>query len=40
LMFLFAVGSLGVYGVILSGWSSNSRYAFFGALRSAAQMVS
>jgi len=40
LLFLFAVGSLAVYGVILSGWSSNSRYAFFGALRSAAQMVS
>jgi len=40
LLFLFAVSSLGVYGIILSGWSSNSRYAFFGALRSAAQMVS
>lgn len=40
ILFLFAVGSLAVYGVILSGWSSNSRYAFFGALRSAAQMVS
>ena len=40
LMFVFAVSSLGVYGVILSGWASNSRYAFFGALRSAAQMVS
>lgn len=40
LIFLLAVSSLGVYGVILSGWSSNSRYAFFGALRSAAQMVS
>lgn len=39
-LFLFAVSSLGVYGVILSGWASNSRYAFFGALRSAAQMVS
>lgn len=39
-MFLFAISSLGVYGIILSGWSSNSRYAFFGALRSAAQMVS
>jgi len=34
------VSSLGVYGVILSGWSSNSRYAFFGSLRSAAQMIS
>jgi NADH-quinone oxidoreductase subunit H len=40
LLFLFAVSSLGVYGIILSGWASNSRYAFFGALRSAAQMVS
>ena len=40
LLFLFAVSSLGVYGVILSGWSSNSKYAFFGALRSAAQLVS
>ena len=38
--FLFAVSSLGVYGVVLSGWASNSRYAFFGAIRSAAQMVS
>jgi len=40
LLFLFAVSSLGVYGIIISGWASNSRYAFFGALRSAAQMVS
>ena len=40
LMFVFATSSLGVYGVILSGWSSNSKYAFFGAIRSAAQMVS
>ena len=40
LLFLFAVSSLGVYGIILSGWASNSRYAFFGALRSAAQMIS
>ena len=40
LMFIFAVSGLGVYGIILSGWSSNSRYAFFGALRSAAQMIS
>jgi NADH-quinone oxidoreductase subunit H len=37
---VFAVSGLGVYGIILSGWSSNSRYAFFGALRSAAQMIS
>lgn len=34
------MSSLGVYGVIISGWSSNSRYAYFGALRSAAQMIS
>lgn len=34
------MSSLGVYGIIISGWASNSRYAFFGALRSAAQMVS
>jgi NADH-quinone oxidoreductase subunit H len=39
-LYLFAVSSLGVYGIILSGWSSNSKYAFLGALRSTAQMVS
>jgi NADH-quinone oxidoreductase subunit H len=40
LLFILAVSSLAVYGVILSGWASNSRYAFFGAIRSAAQMIS
>lgn len=40
LLFIFALSSLGVYGIILAGWSSNSRYAFLGSIRSAAQMVS
>lgn len=39
-LYLFAVSSISVYAVLMSGWSSNSKYAFLGAIRAAAQMIS
>jgi NADH-quinone oxidoreductase subunit H len=40
LLFIFAIGSLGVYGIALGGWASNSQYPLMGAMRSCAQMIS
>src|SRR5436309_9035671 len=40
ILFIFAVGSLAVYGIILAGWASNNKYAFIGSLRSSAQLIS
>lgn len=40
ILYLFAVSSISVYAILMSGWSSNSKYAFLGAIRAAAQMIS
>ena len=40
ILFILAISSLGVYGIVLAGWSSNSKYPFLGSIRSSAQMIS
>ena len=39
-LFVFAIASLGVYGIVIAGWSSNSKYPFLGSVRSSSQMIS
>lgn len=40
ILYIFTISSINVYAILMSGWSSNSKYAFFGAIRAAAQMIS